>query len=196
VWCKWQYLPRCWSLTYSGQLRIPSHISVLHVEQEVVGDDTTALESVLQCDTVRDELLRKEREISANINCGYVFARIKHLNCVHMHVCYCVCVNVFCFVHTYIIHSFSVSPICLSVSCISCCLVCLIVTNRLKDIMHEADCYFTRHYYALLWWFMIENIHDVTSFTFTTRILLNITVLYQLRVWKSVLLLFHDLCLW
>ncbi|XP_063233025.1 ATP-binding cassette sub-family F member 3 [Bacillus rossius redtenbacheri] len=54
----------------SGQLRIPSHISVLHVEQEVVGDDTLALDSVLQCDTVREELLRREREISASINSG------------------------------------------------------------------------------------------------------------------------------
>jgi hypothetical protein len=66
-------LPLYCSLAYSGQLRIPSHISVLHVEQEVVGDDTTALESVLQCDTVREELLRKEREISVSINHGYVF---------------------------------------------------------------------------------------------------------------------------
>jgi hypothetical protein len=62
-------------LACSGQLRIPSHISVLHVEQEVVGDDTPALESVLECDTVREELLRKEREISVSINSGYVFAR-------------------------------------------------------------------------------------------------------------------------
>ncbi|XP_069683697.1 ATP-binding cassette sub-family F member 3 [Periplaneta americana] len=54
----------------SGQLRIPSHISVLHVEQEVVGDDTPALESVLQCDTVREELLKREREISVSINNG------------------------------------------------------------------------------------------------------------------------------
>ncbi|PSN29328.1 ATP-binding cassette sub-family F member 3 [Blattella germanica] len=54
----------------SGQLRIPSHISVLHVEQEVVGDDTPALESVLQCDTVRENLLQSEREISASINNG------------------------------------------------------------------------------------------------------------------------------
>lgn len=67
-----------WSyLTYSGQLRIPSHISVLHVEQEVVGDDTPALESVLECDTVREELLRKEHEISVSINNGYVFAKAK-----------------------------------------------------------------------------------------------------------------------
>jgi ATP-binding cassette subfamily F protein 3 len=60
-----------WSyLANSGQLRIPSHISVLHVEQEVVGDDTPALESVLECDTVREELLRKEHEISVSINNG------------------------------------------------------------------------------------------------------------------------------
>ncbi|CAG9821893.1 unnamed protein product [Phaedon cochleariae] len=53
-----------------GQLRIPSHISILHVEQEVVGDETLALDSVLECDTVREELLKKEKEISASINAG------------------------------------------------------------------------------------------------------------------------------
>ena len=35
------------------QLYIPPHLSVLHVEQEVVGDDTKAIDSVLSCDTVR-----------------------------------------------------------------------------------------------------------------------------------------------
>ncbi|XP_046390041.1 ATP-binding cassette sub-family F member 3 [Ischnura elegans] len=54
----------------NGQLRIPSHISVLHVEQEVIGDETPALESVLQCDSVRENLLAKEKEISAKINSG------------------------------------------------------------------------------------------------------------------------------
>ncbi|KAJ8920090.1 hypothetical protein NQ315_011745 [Exocentrus adspersus] len=53
-----------------GQLRIPSHISILHVEQEVVGDDTLALDSVLECDTVRQDLLNKEKQISAAINAG------------------------------------------------------------------------------------------------------------------------------
>lgn len=57
-------------LMFSGQLRIPSHISVLHVEQEVVGDDTPALESVLECDVVRQNLLKREREISLAINSG------------------------------------------------------------------------------------------------------------------------------
>lgn len=54
----------------SKQLKIPSHISILHVEQEVVGDDTIALQSVLECDTVRENLLRREKEITAAINNG------------------------------------------------------------------------------------------------------------------------------
>ncbi|CAH4032215.1 ATP-binding cassette sub-family F member 3 [Pieris brassicae] len=52
------------------QLKIPSHISVLHVEQEVVGDDTIALQSVLECDTVRETLLKREKEITTSINNG------------------------------------------------------------------------------------------------------------------------------
>lgn len=55
------------------QLKIPSHISILHVEQEVVGDDTIALQSVLECDTVRENLLKREKEITAAINSGYVY---------------------------------------------------------------------------------------------------------------------------
>ncbi|KAK6620399.1 hypothetical protein RUM44_006800 [Polyplax serrata] len=54
----------------SKQLAIPSHISVLHVEQEVIGDDTTALESVLESDTVRCELLKKEKQLTALLNSG------------------------------------------------------------------------------------------------------------------------------
>lgn len=44
------------------QLQIPSHISILHVEQEVVGDDTIALDSVLECDEKLNELWRLEKE--------------------------------------------------------------------------------------------------------------------------------------
>lgn len=54
----------------SGQLRIPSHISILHVEQEVVGDNTPALQSVLQCDTVRENLLQREKELQFKLNNG------------------------------------------------------------------------------------------------------------------------------
>lgn len=52
------------------QLQIPSHISILHVEQEVVGDDTTALDSVLECDFVRNDLLTREKEINDKIKQG------------------------------------------------------------------------------------------------------------------------------
>lgn len=54
----------------SRQLRIPAHVSVLHVEQEVVGDDTLAIQSVLECDTVRESLLSKERELNSKLNSG------------------------------------------------------------------------------------------------------------------------------
>lgn len=47
----------------NGSLVIPGHISILHVEQEVIGDDTTALESVLECDTVRTKLMNEEKEL-------------------------------------------------------------------------------------------------------------------------------------
>ncbi|MCI4377112.1 hypothetical protein PGIGA_G00199930 [Pangasianodon gigas] len=36
----------------SRSLRVPAHISILHVEQEVAGDDTPALQSVLESDTL------------------------------------------------------------------------------------------------------------------------------------------------
>ncbi|XP_050833788.1 ATP-binding cassette sub-family F member 3 isoform X2 [Serinus canaria] len=54
----------------SQSLRIPSHISILHVEQEVAGDDTPALQSVLECDTTRESLLREERDLTAKISSG------------------------------------------------------------------------------------------------------------------------------
>ncbi|NWX89136.1 ABCF3 protein, partial [Nothoprocta pentlandii] len=54
----------------SQSLRIPSHISILHVEQEVAGDETPALHSVLECDTTRESLLREERELTARVNAG------------------------------------------------------------------------------------------------------------------------------
>ena len=52
-------------LLANKELRLPSGLSVLHVEQEVTGDDTLALDSVLQCDTEREQLLSRERELLA-----------------------------------------------------------------------------------------------------------------------------------
>nr|XP_039253628.1 LOW QUALITY PROTEIN: ATP-binding cassette sub-family F member 3-like [Styela clava] len=49
-------------------LHFPSHFSVLHVEQEVVGDDTNAIQSVLESDTVRESLLKEEKEIHSKLD--------------------------------------------------------------------------------------------------------------------------------
>ncbi|XP_064384428.1 ATP-binding cassette sub-family F member 3-like [Halichondria panicea] len=48
------------------ELRLPAGVSVLHVEQEVTGDNTLALDSVLECDTERVQLLARERELLAS----------------------------------------------------------------------------------------------------------------------------------
>lgn len=52
----------------SNQLKIPSHIRILHVEQEVHGDDTLAIDSVLECDEKRSSLLKREKEINEKLH--------------------------------------------------------------------------------------------------------------------------------
>lgn len=46
----------------SGELYIPKHIKILHVEQEAAGGDTTALESVLAADSHLQSLLKEEKD--------------------------------------------------------------------------------------------------------------------------------------
>jgi ATP-binding cassette subfamily F protein 3 len=46
---------------------VPAHISILFVEQEVVGDDTPAIESVLKADVWRDHLLQEEKGLNAKL---------------------------------------------------------------------------------------------------------------------------------
>ncbi|GIZ00976.1 ATP-binding cassette sub-family F member 3 [Caerostris extrusa] len=52
----------------SGQLKISNHISVLHVEQEVVGNEVIALDSVLECDEKRQNLIDEEKKILHSMN--------------------------------------------------------------------------------------------------------------------------------
>lgn len=59
------------------QLQIPSHISILHVEQEVVGDETLAIASVLECDEKLNELWRQEKELSKDPSKSQVRSMIK-----------------------------------------------------------------------------------------------------------------------
>lgn len=47
----------------SRELDVPSHLNILHVEQEVTGDDTTVLQSVLDTDIERKTLLDEEKEL-------------------------------------------------------------------------------------------------------------------------------------
>ncbi|KAE8294788.1 ATP-binding cassette sub-family F member 3 [Larimichthys crocea] len=54
----------------SRNLRVPGHISILHVEQEVAGDETSALQSVLESDTLREGLLDEEKRLNARIANG------------------------------------------------------------------------------------------------------------------------------
>jgi ATP-binding cassette subfamily F protein 3 len=50
------------------ELKVPSHIRILHVEQEIAGDDTTALVSVLSADEERESLLNLEIELNVKLN--------------------------------------------------------------------------------------------------------------------------------
>ncbi|RPD59402.1 P-loop containing nucleoside triphosphate hydrolase protein [Lentinus tigrinus ALCF2SS1-7] len=49
------------------EVPIPPYITILFVEQEIVGDDTLALESVLKADVWRDTLLREEASLNAKL---------------------------------------------------------------------------------------------------------------------------------
>ena len=55
------------SLFSSGQLHVPAGVSVLHVEQEIDGDDTLVLEAVLASDNRRHALLDEEKRLMAEL---------------------------------------------------------------------------------------------------------------------------------
>ncbi|RDW66305.1 putative positive effector protein GCN20 [Coleophoma cylindrospora] len=49
------------------ELAIPTHISILHVEQELTGDDTPAIQAVLDADVWRKHLLAEQEKISKQL---------------------------------------------------------------------------------------------------------------------------------
>ncbi|KAJ4012915.1 ATP-binding cassette, regulator of translational elongation [Fusarium irregulare] len=49
------------------EVAIPLHISILHVEQEITGDDTPAIQAVLDADVWRKVLLRDQEQITARL---------------------------------------------------------------------------------------------------------------------------------
>jgi ATP-binding cassette, subfamily F, member 3 len=50
------------------ELLVPSHLRILHVEQEIAGDDKSALQSVLDADEERVALVEKEIKLNADLN--------------------------------------------------------------------------------------------------------------------------------
>jgi len=64
--CLFSFLNKyfCLILIISRNLVLPSHIRILHVEQEIEGSDTIALDSVLECDERRNALLNEEKELN------------------------------------------------------------------------------------------------------------------------------------
>eukprot|EP01119_Soliformovum_irregulare_P014620 TRINITY_DN4005_c1_g1_i1.p1 TRINITY_DN4005_c1_g1~~TRINITY_DN4005_c1_g1_i1.p1 ORF type:complete len:493 (-),score=155.56 TRINITY_DN4005_c1_g1_i1:44-1522(-) len=71
---------------------IPSHLSILHVEQEVGGSDDTVVQCVLKADLEREQLLHEEKEILAqtdkdgklgtalSIRLNQVYERLKEID--------------------------------------------------------------------------------------------------------------------
>ena len=49
------------------EVAIPTHISILHVEQEITGDDTTALQAVLDADVWRKHLLKEQDKLTTEL---------------------------------------------------------------------------------------------------------------------------------
>ncbi|KAJ7102533.1 P-loop containing nucleoside triphosphate hydrolase protein [Mycena belliarum] len=50
------------------EVPIPAHITILFVEQEIIGDDTLAIDSVLKADVWRDHLMKEEASLNATLN--------------------------------------------------------------------------------------------------------------------------------
>ncbi|EPE03264.1 protein gcn20 [Ophiostoma piceae UAMH 11346] len=50
------------------ELPVPTHISILHVEQEITGDDTPAIQAVLDADVWRKILLKEQAEIVSGLS--------------------------------------------------------------------------------------------------------------------------------
>ncbi|KIJ38547.1 hypothetical protein M422DRAFT_33299, partial [Sphaerobolus stellatus SS14] len=50
------------------EVPVPAHISILFVEQEIIGDETTAIDSVLTADVWRDHLLKEEKALNTKLS--------------------------------------------------------------------------------------------------------------------------------
>ena len=78
----------------------PKHLHVLHVEQEVVGDDTKVIDFVMKSDKERTMLLKRQadlehrRENDPDFDADHEIDVVRQCVCVCVCVCACVCVYV------------------------------------------------------------------------------------------------------
>ena len=56
----------------SGDLKLPGNLRLVHVEQEMDGDGTVALEAVVRCDLERSRLVALEAELMVSEESGAV----------------------------------------------------------------------------------------------------------------------------
>lgn len=61
------------------QIPVPENIDVLLVEQEVVADQRTALEAVVEADIELIELRKEEKELTEKQNLNVIFFKLKYL---------------------------------------------------------------------------------------------------------------------
>jgi ATP-binding cassette subfamily F protein 3 len=67
----------------SRQLVLPPHVTIFHVEQEVEGSETMALQSVLECYAERELLLKKEKDLLKSGNdadLAQVYSRLQEID--------------------------------------------------------------------------------------------------------------------
>lgn len=74
----------------SGELKVPPRVDYLYVEQEVLADDTRAVDAVLKADKERWELVQEEKSIlealdkkadeAKDVRLGEIHARLESIN--------------------------------------------------------------------------------------------------------------------
>ena len=65
----------------AGELKVPPRVDYLYVEQEVMADDTPAVDAVLKADKVRWELVQEEKQL---IVLSFICVGIKKTHCLYM----------------------------------------------------------------------------------------------------------------
>ena len=91
---------------------MPPRVDYLYVEQEVLADDTRAVDAVLKADKVRWSLVEEEKEILAALEKG----KLLHCTVLYCNLLYCTVVLLCCAISTlvyYIVLKYTLLPFAL-----------------------------------------------------------------------------------